>query len=109
MRLNFLDVMLDNFTNAPEISFKVAGENEKVEGKIIVFSGRTFAIEERWIDEEGAYHKEIKDHFEINVNKKIKNYEKALKKEIMKHLNPETKVIYMTESVAKFLEILGSL
>ena len=47
MRLNFLDVMLDNFTNAPEISFKVAGENEKVQGKIIVFSGRTFASEER--------------------------------------------------------------
>lgn len=107
MKLNFLDSMLDNLTSAPEISFKMAGE--KVQGKIMIFSGRTFAIEERWIDEEGTYHKEIKDHFEINVNKKIKNYEKALKKEIMKHLDPETKVIYMTESVAKFLEILENL
>ncbi len=109
MKLNFLDSMLDNLTSAPEISFKMAGEKEKVQGKIMIFSGRTFAIEERWIDEEGTYHKEIKDHFEINVNKKIKNYEKALKKEIMKHLDPETKVIYMTESVAKFLEILENL
>lgn len=109
MKLNFLDLMLNNLTNEPKISFKVAGQNEEVQGKIIVFSERTFAIEERWIDEEGTYHKEIKDHFEINVNKKLKNYEKALKKEIMKHLNPETKVIYMTESVAKFLQILESL
>lgn len=85
------------------IKLKKVGLEEKVEGKVIVFWDRGFAIEEHYKEAEGIYNKKVVDRFEINFYNS-KNYEKTLKKELAKHLNRHTKVVYLNEKVAEYLE-----
>ena len=86
-----------------DIKLKKMGLEEKVEGKVIVFCDRGFAIENHYQEADGSYIKKVIDRFEINFYNS-KNHEKTLKKELAKHLNAHTKVVYINEKVAEYLE-----
>lgn len=89
------------------IELKKIEQGEQVEGIVIDFgNNRSFAIEEYFMSENGSYIHRVIDHFEINSNKKIKNYQKTFQKELSKHISSETKIVYIKENVLQFLERL---
>lgn len=95
------------FFNNKKIDFKVIGREENVIGKIIVFSNGGYAIEERARDDvTGKIYKRLLDHFDIDQSQKIKNYRKAFNKEIIKHISPNTTIVYIEDSVDNFLKRL---
>lgn len=90
-----------------KISFKVIGKKENVIGKVIVFSDSGYAIEERIRDDTtGQIYKRLLDHFDISQSQKIKTYRKAFNREIMKHVSPNTTIVYIDENVENFLKRL---
>lgn len=87
-----------------DIILKTIESEEMVEGKVIVFADRGFAIEQRSIDAENRYTHKMLDRFEVNSNRKIRSYKKAFKDELLKHLSSNTKEVYLSKKVAEFLE-----
>ncbi len=86
------------------IEIKSISRTQKVMGIVICFNNRTYGVAKCYY-KDGRYIKKIVDHFEVNTSEKKRGYKKAFLKELKKHISSETKIVYLEEDVARFLQI----
>lgn len=83
--------------------FKVISMTEPVIGKVVRSVGTGFQIERYFMNEHGVYDHETITTFELPIRKTSKQYWKAFKEELGKHVS-SLKNVYIEDEIVEMFE-----